>query len=301
VHIGIIVNPRSGRNKAAILAQQCDVIARSRGHTTIVLQTDQQGNAEFKAQLKAMDRLIFVGGDGTVHHSLPQLIEHQTPFIHLATGTSNLISKELSMPKKPDEILDWIEQGGVAKIDVPTLDTVPFLIMANFGMDASVIHRFESARRKSGGFRNYVQPIIREMLRPGSASLMIHVDGKPLAPQRRTNLTLANMKSYALQINPCPHADPADSKIDLLASNCSTSIAWSLNTNLCRLRIKPPSSITAKGTSVTIESLNRPSPAQFDGEIAITPTMPDGILHPGQAVELLIGQHQIQYITKPVP
>ncbi len=299
MHIGIVVNPRSGRNKAGKLAQQCDEIARSRGHTTILHRTDQQDIAESSSELNSMDRLIFVGGDGTVHHALPQLIEHQTPFIHLATGTSNLISKELSMPKKPAEILDWVEQGESAKIDVPTLDSVPFLIMANFGMDASVIHRFEGARRKSGGFRNYVVPVVREMLSPGSAPLRIHVDGQPVLEQNRTNLTLANMKSYALQINPCPNADPTDSKIDVLASCCSTSIAWSLNTNLCRLRIKPPSSFSAQATSVTIESLNQPSPAQFDGEIAITPTMPIGILQPGQSVELVIGKHQIKHITRP--
>ncbi len=297
VHIGVIVNTKSGRNRASKLAQRCTALLQTRGHTETRIEPRKLH--EFEATFSEFDRLIIIGGDGTVHHTLTHLLKHQSPFIHLATGTSNLISKEFAMPKNPDQIIRWIEQGGSTKIDVPKLDGVPFLIMCNFGMDASVIHRFETSRTTSGGFRNYIRPIAAEIFNPQPASIHVRVDGTPIKLNRTCNLLIANMRSYALGLNPCNNANPSDSKLDVLASNCRYIMTWSLQGILARLRVPIIASHRATPTNVLVTGAHKDSRVQVDGEIARTPTMPDGILRAGQEITIAIGTDQVSVITRP--
>jgi len=296
MNIGIIVNPKSGRNKASLFAKECESLLKSRGHSIHTLNArDQTPNS----QIWTTDRLVIIGGDGTVHHTLPKLIQHQIPFYHLATGTSNLIATDLKMPKAPASAVRWIEQGGQTHFDVPTLDSVPFLVMCSFGMDAGVIHRFEQLRTHSGGFRNYIRPVINETLRPRPAHLTIKADGKDLNIKSPMNLVVANMRSYALAINPCPNADPIDSKFDLLAAPCSTTLSWSIQTTLNKLRLQIPRTQRLQASILTITGSSKLSTVQLDGEVASSPNMPDGVLMPSESITIQIGQHQVPIITPP--
>ena len=293
--IGILVNQRSGRNKAQHLAASCHSILAGRGHHVLVSDA-VSANEEFIAQ---QERLLIVGGDGTVHHTLPNLIKHQTPFFHLGTGTSNLIARELKMSRSPNRVADWIEQGGETLLDVPTLDGVPFLIMCNFGMDAGVIHRFEQARSRSGGYRNYIIPVTCSFIQPTLASISIEVDGRELNLPNPMNLIIANMRSYALGINLCNNADPKDGQLNIHAMPCSTSIRWSIESILSLLRLQNGKSMRKLAQSIKITSHSDSTLVQCDGEIARTNSMPQGILKSGSAIAIEIGQFRIPSISPP--
>jgi len=297
MNIGIIINPKSGRNKAFQLAKECEILLNHREHTTSVVHTQELQEDD---RVWSCDRLIIIGGDGTVHHTLPNLIRHQIPFYHLATGTANLIATELKMPKSPAAAARWIEQGGQADFDVPTLDSVPFLVMCCLGMDAGVIHRFEHRRTRSGGLRNYIRPVLNEILHPKPAHIRITVDERELGIKSPMNLVIANMRSYAQGINPCPNADPTDSILDLLAAPCSTTVGWSIHTLFNRFRINIPRSQRLLASTITIMGVSKPTVVQIDGEVATTPILRHGILEPHQSITLQIGQHRVPIITPPL-
>ncbi len=297
MNIGIIVNTRSGRNKATAFSQQCQQLLSEKGHQWTVLDTS---SSEPSPEVWESDRLIIIGGDGTVHHALPELSRRQIPFYHLATGTSNLIAKELGMPRKASQAVRWSEQGGQGVLDVPTIDSVPFLIMCCLGMDAGIIHRFEQQRRGSGGFRNYTLPVLQEALRPRPAMLRISYDNSVIETQSPSNVVIANMKSYALRINPCPNANPNDSKLDLLSIPCSTTIGWSLHNLLFQFRTQPRTAQRALSLSFKVQSVDRPSLVQMDGEIANTPNMPSGVLAPGTSITFAIGNDTVVPMTEPL-
>ena len=297
MNIGIIVNPKSGRNKASQFANKCEQLLSANGHTTHTINTHHSDTNDQLWGVWGVDRLIIIGGDGTVHHTLPKLIEHQIPFYHLATGTANLIATDLKMPKDPAAAVKWIEQGGQTDFDVPTLDTVPFLVMCCLGMDAGVIHQFQHSRTHSGGLRNYIRPVINEILRPRPAHIAITADGTDRAIKSPMNLVIANMRSYAQGINPCPNADPTDSKLDLLAAPCCTTLGWTLQTFLNRCRLQIPNAQRLQASTITITGLNKPTVVQIDGEVASTPCVSDGILEPQQSITLQIGQFKVPIIT----
>tara|TARA_R110002096_G_scaffold173781_10_gene349086 strand:+ start:31813 stop:32712 length:900 start_codon:yes stop_codon:yes gene_type:complete len=296
--IGIIVNPKSGRNKAQKLAERCQQLLMDRSHSVLITNPHDLAPT---SEIWNTERLIIIGGDGTVHHALPNLIKHQIPFYHLGTGTSNLIAKELKMPKNSAAAVNWIEQGGQTNLDVPTLDGVPFLIMCSFGMDAGVIHRFEQSRTKSGGFRNYILPVTKEFFNPRPASIRIEYDDETAFDHPSANLTIANMHSYALSIDPCPQADPTDGLLDILATRCTTTLNWSLQTNLSRFRIPIPNAHRHQTAMLQVHAQSKPIVAQFDGEIANTPAMPSGILELGNSVTIKISDYRVPVITKPNP
>lgn len=290
MNIGIIVNTRSGRNKAAHFSEQCQRLLTEKKHRVAVFDTSQP---DADSTVWDSDRVIIIGGDGTVHHSLPKLIATQIPFYHLATGTSNLIAKELRMPRIASQAVRWIEQGGKSRLDTPTIDSVPFLIMCCIGMDAGIIHRFETSRQKSGGFRNYLRPVIQETLSPRPATIQISADGQEISVESPLNLIIANMHSYALGLDPCHEARSNDSTLDLLTVPCRTSFRWTLHNVFYRFRRQPPSAIRSRSNSISITGIgNTPSLVQMDGEIARTPNMPRGLIEPGCSIKFDIGIQQ---------
>jgi len=293
VRIAILSNPRSGRNRAASLARGCVAAIRRRGHEPIERTIRDRIDDSF-------DRLIIVGGDGTVHHTLNALIEQRTPFIHLPTGTANLIASEFAMPRRPEECVDWAIRGGTREIDVPTLDGSPFLIMVNAGADAGVIHRFEHARSKSGGYLNYVIPVAAEVLRPRPARITLECQGERIDPGRGANLTIANMRSCALGINPCNDADPTDQLLDARLTPCASTLSWLVGTLRSRLRTHARSSWSERSGRITMTAVSD-AVVQFDGEIARTRSMPRGILDAGSTIVAEHTGEKIRVITKPDP
>lgn len=291
MRIAILSNPRSGRNRAASLASGCVSAIARRGHTPVPLTIADPLDA-------SIDRLIVVGGDGTVHHTLGQLVELRIPFVHLPTGTANLIATEFGMPRRPEESAEWAIRGGTREIDIPTLDDGPFMIMVSAGADASVIHRFEQTRSGSGGYLNYVAPVIREVIAPRPARLSFVCDGEPIDPPRPVNLTIANLKSYALGINHCARADPSDQLLDVRATPCRSTIGWTIASLRARLRSNAPSSVFRRGARVEITARDA-CVLQVDGEIARTPTMPDGVLEAGRTILVEHTGTRIPVIERP--
>lgn len=297
MNIGIIINTRSGRNKAAHFSLKCQQLLSKNKHHVTVFDTTQPETAQ---NVWDTDRIIIIGGDGTVHHSLPKLISTQIPFYHLATGTSNLIAKELRMPRIASEAVRWIEQGGNGQLDAPTIDSVPFLIMCCIGIDAGIIHRFQTLRKKSGGFRNYILPVIQEILAPRPAKIQITVDGQQVSIDSPQNLLIANMRSYALGLDPCHEANSTDSTLDILAVPCRTGFQWTLHNSFYRIRRQPPSAIRLLSRTISITAHgNSPSLVQMDGEIARTPNMPSGLLESGVSIDFCIGNQTVIPLRPP--
>ena len=177
--ITVIINPRSGRGKAQSVGQRLQSLLEERGHAVHCYETNED-KALYCEQIKASDRVVIIGGDGTVHHLLSTLIECDTPMYHLGTGTANLICKEFGMSRNPSKVLEHLESDAPATlVDVPQCNGSPFLIMISLGFDASVIHRFQDARKKRGGYRAYLKPIIDELLHPRPALCTIELNSSP--------------------------------------------------------------------------------------------------------------------------
>lgn len=293
MRIAILMNPRSGRNKAERLASELGAQLNKRGHE--VTRCDvHHPDGEISDIISGCHRVVVVGGDGTLHHLLSPLCAAQIPVYHLATGTANLVAKYFRFSRQPDAIAMDIEQEhNPALLDVPTANGSPFLIMLSLGMDASVIHRFEASRTTSGGYRAYLGPTASEMYQPRPARVSIEYPEKQNhAMSRPGGLVVVNMPPYALGINPCANADPCDGLLDARMYHARTAFGCAFQFAMMRMRLGNRRSI--RTTQLRIRALDQPCAVQIDGE---NPTrvdgLQDGYLHPDAALDIELGALKI--------
>lgn len=287
MRVSIVYNPRSGRGKAQRLADAIHELASSRGHA-ITMYDISRGRIPVAEDLSDTDRLVIVGGDGTVHHLLPLLTQTKVPFQHCGTGTANLICHALKMSRKPAGVLEQLEiDSEPRRIDVPLCNDHPFLIMTSLGMDASVIHRLEESR-KLGGYRAYIKPVIKEILTPRFAHAEVVIDGQPQPQLSKPGiLVIANMPNYGGHFNPCRDACWDDSTLDIAHIAGRTSITSGLR--YLALFAKLRASRCAVGKSITLQAIQS-SCVQIDGE---KPNAVPSVLNPGHTLRFTLSDQSV--------
>jgi len=275
--ITILANPRSGHGKALGLADELDRILRSRGHSTNRPGLDR--DLDLVSAAGGSDRLVIVGGDGTIHHSCGPAAELGVPVYHLATGTENLFSRYFGMPREPVPAADAIERDHPpTEIDLGSANGVPFALMCSLGLDASVIHRVEAVRGGQGGHAMYVLPSIAEGLRPRVARVTIDLCGEPSSgPSDRSNppvgafefsgtVVVSNVPAYALRMDPCRDAPIDDGMLDLALLPATTAIGTGLRFLQCKLRSKRIRRLRSERFEITTRAGAAASRVQIDGE-----------------------------------
>ncbi|MEA5615399.1 diacylglycerol/lipid kinase family protein [Nodularia spumigena] len=294
MRIAILANPRSGRGKALMLAEQLGAILQSRGHTVHRQDTGPDLDLSVLVGVTGMhepgvpagpgsggvggvagdraDRLVIVGGDGTVHHAAQAVAESGVPLYHLATGTENLFARSFRMPKDPAAAADRLERNHPpTEIDLGSANGVPFTLMCSVGVDASVIHRVETVREKPGrrgGHLAYILPGLTEGLRPRPAKVHITADGEPVTPPAGFVGTaiVSNLPAYALRMDPACDAVPNDGRLDLALLPYGTSVGTAWGLLRCKLRSKGIRRIRAASFEIRSADPTAMNPVQIDGE-----------------------------------
>ena len=263
MRISVVYNPKSGRGKAQQLSDEIVRLGQMNGHT--VRTSDITGSQETTDEaLCDCDRLVIVGGDGTVHHMLPKLAQTQTPFYQCGTGTANLIAREFKMSNDPARALEQLEVDcEPTRVDLPLCNGHPFLIMTSLGTDASVIHRFEETRRL-GGYRSYIMPVLSEMFRPRFANVRVELDGEPCPRLSKPGvIVIANMRQYGGHCDPCKRAVWNDGLFDIAHITGGTSFTSGLR--FLALRVRLPIATSARAQRITLTAQSA-SCIQIDGE-----------------------------------
>ncbi|MFG0314914.1 MAG: diacylglycerol/lipid kinase family protein [Phycisphaerales bacterium] len=287
MRVSIVYNPLSGRGKAKRLTDAISGLASRRGHSVEMFDISR-GDVAGPGDLEGCDRLVIVGGDGTVHHLLPLLTQTRVPFQHCGTGTANLICHALKMSRRAAGVIEQLEMESEARrIDVPLCNDHPFLIMTSLGMDASVIHRLEESR-KLGGYRAYIRPVIREVLSPRFARARVRIDGEECPELSRAGIfVIANMPNYGGHFNPCRDACWDDRSLDIahIAGGTSITSGFRYLGLLARLN----AARCACGQEIVVEA-ERDSCVQIDGE---KPRAVPAVLRAGETLRFRVSADSV--------
>lgn len=262
----ILANAVSGAGRATRLAERARAKLTDAGHEVELLAprafTDDGAGG-------SPDLVVIAGGDGSIHHALPRLMELGAPLYHLPSGTENLIARSYSMTADPKRLLGAIERGRDLKIDLGAANGRPFAIMLSAGPDAGVIHRLAAKREGTISKLSYAGPVFRESLSPRLVRASVSVDGRDAArPEKRAILLIANLKRYGASLDPALDARADDGKLDMVwlpAKNAPKALGWAI---ACRLRQhrRLPASVFDTGSSMRIEFAEMPALLQADGE-----------------------------------
>lgn len=265
----VLHNPRSGRGLASRLSGRVVGALLERGHAVKSLRVGDDEPID-QQKLATADSFIIVGGDGSVGFQIVAACASGTPVYHVGTGNENLFARHFKMRRDPVAVVRAVEAQNRARIDLGRVNGEPMLLMLGTGCDAGVIRRFETRRTRAIGHLAYIEPVVREGLRPSIRPVSVWVDDELVLENRAGQLLIANCPAYASGSDPARNARMDDGFLDLVFMPSTTSVAASVWLAAARLRLadRLPGWVEARGREVRVEWSDSPGPVQIDGEWA---------------------------------
>ena len=215
-----IVNPAAGRAAAPrvwrqlranleTLEQWDCVTTQGRGHARELAR---------RATADGFERVVAVGGDGTVSEVAAGLAFSQTALGIIPVGTGNDSARNLGIPPDPLAAARLAQSGSSRAIDLGEIATpqasARFVSVAGFGFDAAVAARVSRMPRLMGGTIPYVVGVLFTLWLYRAAHIRMQIDGQPV--ERPLFLAaVANHPSYGGGMRIVPHARADDGVLDV--------------------------------------------------------------------------------------
>jgi YegS/Rv2252/BmrU family lipid kinase len=179
----VIVNPAAGNGRAARVWSQirpdlsaCECVASERvGHARELAQSAAQAGYE---------RVVVVGGDGTVCEVASGVAHTQTAVAVIPAGTGNDCCRNLSIPTNVLAAAKLALNGPVSSVDLGEIQTsqgsTHFVNVAGFGFDAEVASRANAMPKVVGGTLPYVWAVLQTLWHYNSPRMRISLDEREL-------------------------------------------------------------------------------------------------------------------------
>lgn len=140
------------------------------------------------------DRIIAVGGDGTVSLVAEQLLQTDIAMGILPAGSSNGMAKELNIPVKVDGALDIILNGDIKSCDVIRInDKEISLHLSDLGVNAQLVKYFEQGNLR--GKLGYALKVFKVLWRKRTMDVTIKTDKEEIK-RRAFMVVIANASKY---------------------------------------------------------------------------------------------------------
>jgi diacylglycerol kinase (ATP) len=202
-----IVNPAAGRGRAAQVWNRLLV-----AHASVeCVMTEAPGHARhlaLDAAKRGVERVVVVGGDGTVSEVADGVAGTQVAVGVVPAGTGNDFSRALGLPPEAGAAARLAFGGSTRWIDLGQVRVgerhVAFVNVAGCGFDAEVVRRTSAAPRL-GGMLPYLIGIVRTLTAFRPRLMRLEVDGQPLE-RRALGVAVANGPRYGGGMLIAPHA-----------------------------------------------------------------------------------------------
>jgi YegS/Rv2252/BmrU family lipid kinase len=140
------------------------------------------------------DRVIAVGGDGTIKMMAELLKDRNIPLGIVPAGSANGMAKELSIPLNVEEALRVIIEGRVQKIDAILLNNQETCIhLSDIGLNALLVKYFENSKKR--GMWGYSKGVFRVLWEKQLMYVTVKTSQKTFI-RRAYMVVLANAKTY---------------------------------------------------------------------------------------------------------
>ena len=208
--VEIINNPHSGRGRGPARSAAIANELLRRGHEIRVHQGESREDAARWAGEAAgrADRMIVVGGDGSLSAVLSGLPDSAPPVALSPLGTGNILAQELELPDEPLQIVELVERGRVQRLDICHVNERPSVMVWGFGIDGELMRRAEERRNGTMKKTDYL-PLLFSTLRDWEPTPQrVVADGEELGSFDFG--FVANIRTYglpAVRLGPCRYDD----------------------------------------------------------------------------------------------
>ena len=162
----------------------------------------------------APDRVVAVGGDGTIKSVAQQLLGTGIPLGIIPAGSANGMAKELGLPIDIEKNLDIVVNGQVKDIDVIRINDKEISIhLSDIGLNALLIKYFE--RNKGRGKWGYFKAVFRTLWE--KQLMHVHIKGNGVDERRKAfMIVLANASKYGTGALINPEGSLDDGEFELI-------------------------------------------------------------------------------------
>ncbi len=260
-----VLNPVSGGKKKIDWEPLIRDYFKDQSHTIeffVLTGEGDDGSLKYWFDKFKPDRVVAVGGDGTISLVAKQLLGTTIAMGILPAGSANGMAKELQIPAIPEEAINIIVNGVVKCCDVIKIneDDICFHL-ADFGVNARLIKYFDQSAWR--GMWGYVRMVLKVIWHKKL------VDAKIKTSENEINtsaymIVIANASKYGTGavINPDGKVD--DGKFEVVIMR-KFSLAQLFEMFVRFKDFNPKKVEILKTTKVTIHT-KRPTHFQVDGE-----------------------------------
>src|ERR1043165_4911543 len=211
-----VINPGSGGQSKDTWEQGIAAWFRDSPHSYDWYEMTGEGDAGslryWMAHLRP-DRIVAVGGHGTLKFLVENLIRSGISIGFLPAGSANAMAKELGLPKTIPEALKIAVEAAPKKMDVVRVNGKHISIhLADLGMNAQLVKYSEQADRR--GMWGYVREVLKVLYRKQRISLNLTIDGREM--QREVwMVVVANGRYYGTGVAINPEGSLSDGRFEV--------------------------------------------------------------------------------------
>jgi diacylglycerol kinase (ATP) len=212
-----VINPISGGKEKGDWEKSIRSYFENKPHNLdIFLLTGEGDERAVREQIEQVkpDRVVAVGGDGTVKLVAEVVKETPLPLGIIPAGSANGMAKELEVPQELEAALDVIVNGEVRKVDAICInETELCLHLSDVGMNAMLIKYFEEAPGR--GMWTYAKGLVKVLMKKRKLRLTVQTDEGEIK-RHAYMVVLANARKYGTGANINPDGDVSDGKFEVV-------------------------------------------------------------------------------------
>jgi len=228
--------------------------------------------------------LVACGGDGTVNEVVGGMAGSDVPLLVIPGGTSNVLAREIGLPREFPACAALLRKGAVRRISVGRAGERRFVLMAGIGVDAGIVASSNSRLKRYFGEGAFWLAGFQQLVQYHFSPFDLVVDGKP---HRGTFALISKAKSYGGPFQLTPHANLFSNQfaICLFESQVRWRYLYYLSQVARRKHMDLPDVLMLKGR--TIEATGSATvQVQVDGELL--GGLPQAISIQDNAISLIV-------------
>ena len=224
MRVGVVVNPSAGGGRAGQLWRRLEPLARSLAEIEVQTPSNRQDSSAAlqRALASGVDRIVVVGGDGTIHLAVNEIMAAgrglESALGIVPAGTGSDLARALALPRHPEEALQRALLGPARPLDVGRCTTVSgtyfFANIASAGIGGLVDSLVNAVPNR--GRTAFVRATLKALRTYRPVELAVTVDGKPWHAGPVFLIAIANGTSFGKGMRVAPNARMDDGLFDIV-------------------------------------------------------------------------------------
>ena len=213
----LVVNPISGDVDKTEIIEKVQFFSVENNIELIIFETT--GNDDVLAlqnlyKAHKPNRILIVGGDGTIKFAAEALEQFDVIFGIIPAGSSNGLAVDLGLPESLESSLEIAAGSNFMDIDMIEINGKKSIHLSDLGLNASLIKNYENGETR--GKLGYALQIITTLVELGDPfSAQIQVNNEIINCEA-TMIVIANSQKYGTGVTINPNGKMNDGKFEII-------------------------------------------------------------------------------------